>query len=183
METARFDRIAATLGETGTRRGALRLLAGAVLGVGGLAALGREPAEARKKQQKKKSGRCRPGQRFDTVQVPADGSPVSTRALARGERYRLRVSGYVEDDEWGLDAESYFKRADPTNEAEVYDACLDGTEVGLAIDGADVNWGDYDPDHRYERRIEGKGKKLELRLQDCYFPGNTGSLEVEILCD
>jgi hypothetical protein len=62
MDTTRFDRIAAALsGETG-RRDTLRLLGASLLGVGGLAVLGAEESEARKKRKnkkKKKKNKCK----------------------------------------------------------------------------------------------------------------------------
>ena len=54
MDSTRFDRIAATLtGQTG-RRDTLRLLGASLLGVGGLALLGADDSEARKKRKNKK---------------------------------------------------------------------------------------------------------------------------------
>jgi len=115
--------------------------------------------------------------------VPADGTAVETKPLAKGERFRLRVSGFVEDEEWGLDGDDYVLRADPTNLQEVYDACDNGIPVGVEIEGEPSSgWGAYNPKHVYGRRVVGKGKPLSLRLSDCSYPGNTGSLKVEVVC-
>ena len=66
METARFDQITSTLGETSTRRGALRALAAAAFGLGSVAVLGsQESAAKRRKKSKKKRPVCQ-GQPDDT---------------------------------------------------------------------------------------------------------------------
>jgi hypothetical protein len=66
METTRFDQITSTLGETSTRRGALRALAAAAFGLGSVAVLGsQESAAKRRKKGKKKRPTCQ-GQPDDT---------------------------------------------------------------------------------------------------------------------
>jgi hypothetical protein len=56
METSRFDTITSTVAQTGSRRGALRLLATAALGAGGLTLLGRTGTAAKKKSKGKGKG-------------------------------------------------------------------------------------------------------------------------------
>jgi hypothetical protein len=51
LETARFDRIAATFAQNRTRRGALRLLGAAALGAGGLSLLSAHDGEARRRRK------------------------------------------------------------------------------------------------------------------------------------
>src|SRR5262245_40561238 len=53
MDSQRFDRLSSIFGEQHSRRAALRALAVATLGAGGLVALGREPTAAKKKRRKK----------------------------------------------------------------------------------------------------------------------------------
>jgi hypothetical protein len=54
METAGFDQFTSSFARTHTRRGALRLLASAALGAGGLTALGHDAGQAKKKRKRKK---------------------------------------------------------------------------------------------------------------------------------
>ncbi len=61
METTRFDAITSTFAGTSTRRGALRVLAAAAFGAGGLAILGQDEGQARKKGGKKKGGKGKGG--------------------------------------------------------------------------------------------------------------------------
>lgn len=188
MERARVDRLAAFAARTEDRRSALRLLAAAVAGSAGLSGFAAERTSAGRNKGRGGKGkgnedRCRSGKLLDAVQVPADGSPVETKPLARGQKVVLRVSGFIEDDEWGLDGEYYFKLATPNDPAEVYDRCFDSTPVGLAIAGfSPGGWGPYTADHAYERTVTGQGAPLSLRLSDCRYEDQTGSLTVEVRC-
>ena len=67
METARFDHITSTLGETSTRRGALRGLAAAAFGLGSVAVLGSQESAAKRRRgsKKKQKSPCQ-GQPDDT---------------------------------------------------------------------------------------------------------------------
>lgn len=181
MNSAHGERITIVLGERRHRRGVLSLFGAAVLAGVGAAASGGGSANAGRRG--KGGDRCKPGKALDRVQVPADGSAVTTKRLEKGQSYRLHVSGVIEDNEWGIDGEYYFLLADPENRSEVYDECFDETAVGVEVAGAEFSgWGEYDPDHVYERKVTGKGKPLSLRLSDCFYPGHTGSLKVEVLC-
>lgn len=185
MDAVRLDQWSRTLVAGRSRRQLLRGFAGAALtGMFGLA--GTPDVEAKRKKNDRAV--CRKGERVDRLSVPANGESVRSALLAKGQRYLIRVSGFVRDEEWGLDADYYFLRDDPTNPAEIYDACFDSTDVGLSIDDAILDddkfpsWGAYTDDHVYERTIVGDGKRLRLRLHDCRFEENTGSLSVEIFC-
>ena len=73
MEIARFDRITSTFAKTSSRRSALRYLAAAAFGVGGLSVIGAESTDAKKKRGKKggKGGGKNGGQ-------PTDNGTTST---------------------------------------------------------------------------------------------------------
>ena len=77
MDTTRFDAITSSLAaaSTGTRarRGALRLLAAATLGAGGITLLGSRDGQARKKKGNKKKGGKGPGG-SSTPSSPSGGS-------------------------------------------------------------------------------------------------------------
>lgn len=183
--TNRVDRIATLLADSQDRRWAVRALGAAALVASGLGGI--DQARAAERRGDRGDGpskrRCRRGKKVQDLRVPADGSAVRTKRLAMGQKYTLRVSGFILDEEWGLDGGFYFLQADPANLNDVYDACFDGTDVGLSIDGEPpVGWGAYDTDHGYERKVVGSGKALSLSLADCNHDGQTGSLRVEIRC-
>src|SRR3712207_1520248 len=75
METTRFDQIASNVARTHSRRGAFRLLATAALGAGGLAVLGQDEGQARKRG-KKKGGKGKGGKG-----PGSSGTTGSVRAL------------------------------------------------------------------------------------------------------
>jgi hypothetical protein len=185
MDAERLDRWARSLTIDRSRRRVLRGLAVAAFG-GALGLPLVATTEAKRKQ--KEDEVCRKGRRIARLSVPANGDSVKTPVLARGQRYLFRVSSYIRDEDWGLDAEYYFRRDDPTNPAEIYDACFDGTDVGLSIDDALLDgdksprWGAYTAEHNYERKVIGEGERARLRLHDCRYEENTGSLTVEIFC-
>ena len=56
MENTHFDHFVSRFAEAGTRRGALRFLAAATLGLGSLATVRQEDTEARHKRKKHKGG-------------------------------------------------------------------------------------------------------------------------------
>ena len=66
METTRFDQITSTLGETSTRRGALRALAAAAFGLGSVAVLGSQESAAKRRKKGKKQRPICQGQPDDT---------------------------------------------------------------------------------------------------------------------
>jgi hypothetical protein len=72
METTRFDQITSTLGETRTRRGALRALAAAAFGLGSVAVLGGQESAAKRRKKGKKGKKKRP-----TCQGQPDDTPCS----------------------------------------------------------------------------------------------------------
>jgi hypothetical protein len=186
MNGEQIERMAQALAARQNRRGLARTLGALLLTGAGVVSLAGNDATARRRKrrnQKQKSNRCQPGDVLQRLRVPGEGSTVETKHLKEGDRYRLRVTGYIEDEEWGLDGEYYFIRDEPDDLAQVYDACFDGTPVGLAVTGATVShWGDYDETHEYERKVTGQGQPLSLRVSDCRYDENSGYLTVELLC-
>ena len=84
-----FDAITSRVATVSTRRDALRLLASAALGVGGLRLLGVESGQAKKKGGKKKGGKGQHGSSPPSVpttpsapSVPQDQCPVAARTNA-----------------------------------------------------------------------------------------------------
>lgn len=104
--------------ETGSRRAAVRNLAGALLA---LAAGGASVVDARQKRKKKGKGKsrkkrntCRVGRIVASLAVPSDGSEISTPSLKQGQRYTLRASGFWSTNgEFMNDAVAAFPFANP----------------------------------------------------------------------
>jgi len=130
----------------------------------------------------------------ETLQIPADGTEITSMPLAAGSFYRVEVLGtYV----WG--------GCDPGGcpggggcgyqrfgDAEVQsDDCWDTAFHGrgwsvitLHVDDQDLDWRRYGTDlHHYARVVEGDGAARRFQIYDycegCYLD-NTGQLEVQI---
>lgn len=200
-----IESVARRLAETTGRRRVLRLLAGGALG----ALVGWPVAEAAsahdalatcsrfedKKKRKacvkkaKKHNRthtnantCPAGRRVGSVNVPGNGTTVSTPVLAQGQRYRLRASGAAATNATrGQDAEYDFPFANPSDLNNVIDS-VQGTDIGVSIDGQAPDWGPYNVAHVYEREVVGQGRALSLKLVDIIYTDNSGSLTIEIFC-
>jgi hypothetical protein len=165
-------RIASTLTETTTRRGALRFLA-ATMSSTSLATLGIASSDAKKRRKNKKKGKkqnakqtCGRDGRLARISVPHDGAVVYTPELNQGQRYRLRVSDYVVGTgnlltAVGIDAGYIYRPGgDPNLARDTYG----GVDFGLSVDGAPASWGPFASDHIYEREVQGNGQRLALRL-------------------
>jgi hypothetical protein len=165
------------------RRQLLRLFFGAAAGglsiAAGQAEAGKK--EKRKNKIKKRKDQCKPGTRLASIEVPADGSSVSTPRLEDGREYRLlAVGSWRTNDRDRNDAyAAYFplSRFDPILE-------FAGVRVGLAVDdGSPDIWGDYNPNHLYEIWVTGKGDGLSLHYTDPAPADNSGTLLVEVYCE
>lgn len=82
MESECFDGITTTLAQTNNRRGALRMLGAAVLGIGGVSLLGLQESDAKRKRGKK-------GKKGRKTQTPTDDqngtTPLPSGALCQSD--------------------------------------------------------------------------------------------------
>jgi hypothetical protein len=117
------------------------------------------------------------GTPLETLQVPASGDPVMTKALAMGQLYLLRASGAVDlGGGQKVDAEYVFGAGMPTDEMGTVDP---GVDVGLLQIHAKVHttatppgpgrmkWSitrPYRDDHVYYMTVTGEAKPLTLKL-------------------
>jgi hypothetical protein len=157
-----------TLNASTSRRESLRFLAALALTGSGLAGLAAVDADAKKNKngKKRRKSTCDGRKPLARVKVSHDGSTAHTPKLENGRRYRLRVSGSVTGTaplfpEIGVDA-GYLFREDGGD--TIAKDTADGLDFGLRIDGEPVPWGGYTSNHVYERRVQGAGGKLALRL-------------------
>ena len=127
----------------------------------------------------------------DTLAVPTDGTAITTgAAAASGTTYRLEASGTFK---WG----NCDSGACPGGGACGYDRlgdayyrtddCWSSTTpnfayISLYVDGAQVDWGPYDPGHVYSIELAGTGAPLSFRVMDCdsCYLDNSGQLVVEV---
>jgi hypothetical protein len=136
-------------------------------------------AAGAKKPKKPKT--CPKGKLFATVSVPARGATVSTPNLRQGQRFRLRAVGvWATNASDSQDAFAAFQNTDPSQTTTV----VGGVRVGLSVDGGSPDqWGSYNQNHVYERRVVGQGASLSLRNTDPVPGDNAGSLIVDVFCD
>lgn len=128
---------------------------------------------------------------IDSLAIPTDGTAIAmTAAAASGATYRLEARGTFK---WGNcdstacpggGACGYQRLGDAYHRT---DDCWTSTTTGfgyisLYIDGVQVDWGAYDPDHVYSIELPGAGAPLSLQVMDCEgcYLDNLGELEVDV---
>jgi hypothetical protein len=79
VDTTRFDQITASLAQSPSRRGVLRLLGAATFGAGGLAFLADAEAKKRRKKKKKKKTTCNDGKKNGSETDVDCGGPKCSR--------------------------------------------------------------------------------------------------------
>jgi len=128
---------------------------------------------------------------IDSLIVPSDGTAVATAAATEsGATYRLEASGVFQ---WGgCDATACPGGASCNYDrfGDAYyrsDDCWASTTAGfsyisLYIDGEQVDWGVYNPDHVYSIEVAGTGAPLAFSVLDCEncYLDNRGELTVDL---
>jgi hypothetical protein len=116
---------------------------------------------------------------FDLDVKNASGTD-STAVLALGQTYRITVSGTftlgTNEIRHIADAEYFNLGSDPL-------VPLDRTsarEIGVGIDGVDIDFGAFNPSRVYTALIEGKGSTINVFYSDSPLSDNEGSLQVTI---
>jgi hypothetical protein len=116
----------------------------------------------------------------ETLEVPSDGTPVSSMALESGH-YKFKASGtftYNSAGDWA-DAEWYLLGG------KIVKGDTEGSKpyvLDISVDGYSVNrdWGDYNPEHIYYLDWTGTGASVSFSIYDSAYGDNSGSLTVEI---
>jgi hypothetical protein len=128
---------------------------------------------------------------IETVAVPTDGTAIATAAAAAsGSTYRLEASGTFK---WGNCDSSACPGGGACGYQRLGDAyyrtddCWASTTAGFAyislyVDGEQVDWGGFDPDHVYSIQLPGTGAPLSFAVMDCdsCYLDNSGELTVEV---
>lgn len=114
----------------------------------------------------------------ETLIVPAseEAGVMSSAALELGTLYELTASGsvFIASDRV---ADSEY--ADFNSETLIRDI-LNNTDIGMAIDGVDIDWGAYSPDNTYTARYTGTGNPLTALFRDTLYVDNRDSLSLTI---
>jgi len=114
----------------------------------------------------------------------SDNAPIvySTTTLVSGRLYRIVASGTYDaaagitsDAEYSSGPDSYAWQ----DFVEKYETHGEGL-LELMVDGAFVEWGDYDPSHVYVLDYIGTGSSVAFHIYDICAYNNKGSLHVQI---
>ncbi len=125
---------------------------------------------------------------IETVVVPAtntyDVSSVAT--LLSGHDYKFKASGTANaGDSIAFDADYSYRTGSSstwTDSVSTYEY-LGDTLLDLTVNNGFVNWDDdatYNMDHVYWYDMAGADASVSFKIYDTYYPGNTGSLMVDI---
>lgn len=140
----------------------------------------------------------------DTVQVPSDGSHVTSTDLVDGGGFELRASGTYRFANWGAagiaDAQYSYRKPGQIPVGYVPDgngfAWVNGKDLGSAnylevwVNGGAFDWQPSDafqPDHRYNGHLTGDGGSVDFFIPDscgggvlgCY-GDNSGHITVDV---
>ncbi|MEM9699656.1 MAG: VPLPA-CTERM sorting domain-containing protein [Pseudomonadota bacterium] len=114
------------------------------------------------------------------LDVTSAAGTDSTVILETGKRYTVTVSGTMS---LGSNATRHIADAEYFNLGSSPLAPLDfagSQEIGVGIDGADVNFGGFNVSNVYTTTVFGDGTTLNVFFQDSNYADNSGSLDVEI---
>ncbi|WP_298836460.1 VPLPA-CTERM sorting domain-containing protein [uncultured Roseobacter sp.] len=104
----------------------------------------------------------------------------SNIVLELGKTYRLTVSGTFSigsnPTRHVADAEFFNLGSDPLVPLDR----VRSREIGVGVNGMDIDFGAYSPDNVYSALIEGTGSTINVFFADSAYRDNSGSLRVEI---
>lgn len=114
---------------------------------------------------------------LETLSIPSDGSSVfSTTTLVDGLEYDIEVSGFFDIGSGGLgDAEFLF-----TADNSFLQDMRNGVELGVLLNGNDVDFGPFNSTNLYSTTLVGDGNLLEASYSDTNFADNVGNLTLTI---
>lgn len=131
----------------------------------------------------------------DTVDVPSDGSTVSSVSLEAGKTYLFKASGTytywpsagggagIADAEYALRPQGSYNLGPGAQWIygdDVYPPTYPDYTLDISVDGTDVYWGDFDSGHVYSYQYTGTGSPASFGIYDSYYGDNSGYLTVEI---
>ncbi len=114
------------------------------------------------------------------LDVTSAAGTDSSAVLADGQTYMLTVSGTFmigsNQTRHVTDAEYFNLGSTPLNPLDR----VVRRELGVGVDGADIDFGAYSADNVYSALITGDGSTINVFFADSNYRDNTGSLSVEI---
>ena len=119
---------------------------------------------------------------FDAFSVDsADAAGTeSSVILEAGRTYEITVSGTVT---LGVDPSRHVADAEFFNLGSNPLVPLDfvgSQEIGIGVDGSDLDFGSFDPSNVYTATVVGDGSTINVFFQDSNYGDNSGSFSVEI---
>jgi len=127
---------------------------------------------------------------IETVTVSSDESTTtSTNVLESGVTYLLEASGTYRFANWGdygiADAEYSNRIASSYGPGwvlgdDVFPPTYPAHSLDININGSNVDWGDYNPEHVYKILFSGKGNTVDFSIYDSHYGDNSGNLTVDI---
>ena len=116
---------------------------------------------------------------FDMI-VTADTPTESTAVLGLGQRYEITVSGTFAIGTGGRLADAEFYDVQTATPIDV--RASDNRDIGVQIDGMDVDWGPYAADNVYTVTYFGTGSTVSFVYDDrpSNYDDNSGALQVSI---
>ncbi len=127
--------------------------------------------------------------------VPANGAVVTTPQLDPGRNWKIEASGTYfaggsglfdiqADAKYSQDAYQRGSSLPWTDTVRNYESYGPGL-LDLKIDGAVVDWGPYNPSHRYVIPVKPTGSPLQItaNIYDIYAANNTGGLCIALFAD
>ena len=115
-----------------------------------------------------------------SLDVTSAAGTDSSVTLDLGTEYSVTVSGRFflgsNTTRHVADAEFFNLGSSPLNPLDD----VTSAEIGVGIDGADVDFGAFDPSSVYTTTVVGDGTTINVFFNDTNYGDNTGSLSVEI---
>lgn len=114
-----------------------------------------------------------------SLDVTSAAGTDSTAVLALGHTYELLISGTFF---LGNNRSRHLADAEYFNLGSTPLSPLDrvGVEIGVGVDGADIDFGAHNASNIYKARIVGDGSTINVFFADTAYRDNRGSLAVEI---
>ncbi len=124
----------------------------------------------------------------ETVTVPANSSTdtLSLHPLTSGIDYILKAYGTANAGD-GIEFDARYSYRTPTSIGWTDSVSTYGIHGPQLLDlffNNSTPWGNYNNSHIYQRLTTGNGSPASFRINDIYYPNNTGDLSVDIYsCD